>query len=136
MADSSIADAVRHQHSVGPAIGAGRINQRRDLRRWRKRRQAMAQHHVVEHRESDSGMGAVLGIVFVLLLVVAALFFALGGPGRFVGSGSGTPNQTNVNVPAQSQPQAQPNINVPRQIDVNVNQQQPNQQAPAPAGNR
>src|SRR5687768_6267775 len=93
----------------------------------------MAQHHVVEHRETDSGTGAVLGIVFVLLLVVAALFFALGGPGRFVGGG--TPNQTNVNVPAQSQPQpqTQPNINVPRQIDVNVNQQQPPQQAPAPA---
>jgi len=111
---------------------------------------------VVEHRETDSGAGAVLGIVFVLLLVVVALFFALGGPSRFV-SAPGTPNQTNINVPSQSQPQTQPQnpaINVPRQIDINVNQpaqqapanqqpapqapanQQPGQQAPAPAGNR
>jgi len=105
----------------------------------------MAEHHIVEHRDTSSSTGAMLGIAFVLLLVVVALFFAFGGPSRFVSSG--TPNQTNVNVPAQNQPQSQPqsgpNINVPRQIDVNVNQQPPpaqqpaqqqpaNQQAPAP----
>jgi len=94
----------------------------------------MAEHHIVEHRDSGVGSGAVLGIVLVVLLVALALFFALGGTGRFV-SGSGTPNQTNVNVPSQSQPKSGPNINVPRQVDVNVNQQ-PGQQAPAPAGNR
>lgn len=96
----------------------------------------MAEHRIVEHRDTTgSGTGAMLiGLAIVGLLVVVALFFAFGGPGRFVG-GPATPNQTNVNVPPQSQPQTAPNINVPRQIDVNVNQQapaqQPAQQAPA-----
>jgi len=89
----------------------------------------MAEHHIVEHRDTSSSTGAMLGIAFVLLLVVVALFFAFGGPSRFA-SGPGTPNQTNVNVPAQSQPQSGPNINVPRQIDVNVNQQPPPAQQP------
>lgn len=84
---------------------------------------------IVEHRDTSSSTGAVLGIIFVLLLVGVALFLALGGPSRF--AGSPTPNQTNVNVPSQSQPQSAPNVDVPRQIDVNVNQQ-PAQQAPAP----
>ena len=89
----------------------------------------MAEHQIVEHRDSGAGTGAILGIVFAALLVVIALFFFFGGPGRFAGN-AGTPSQTNVNAPAPSQPQSGPNINVPRQVDVNVNQQ------PAPSGNR
>lgn len=87
----------------------------------------MADHHVGETSERGVGIGVVLGIVLVLLVVVIALFFAFGGPTRFVG---GAPSQTNVNVPAQQQPQSGPNIQVPRQIDINVNQP-PAQQAPA-----
>jgi|SRR4051812_20393952 len=99
----------------------------------------MHDHTVVEHRDSGVGAGAVLGIVLVALIAVMALFFVLGGPGRFAGPTTQQPSNTNVNVPAQQPPQSQsaPNINVPRQIDVNVNQQ-PGQQAPAqqaPANN-
>jgi len=95
----------------------------------------MAEHHIVETRDSGAGTGMVLGILFAVLVVALALFFVFGGPGRFAGN-AGTPNQTNVNVPAQGQPQSGPNINVPRQVDVNVNQQ-PAPQAPAqPSGNR
>jgi flagellar basal body-associated protein FliL len=97
----------------------------------------MAEHQVVERSESGVGMGVMLGIVVVLLVAVIALFFAFGGPTRFMGS---APSQTNVNVPAQQapaaqqQPQSAPNVQVPRQIDVNVNQppaQQPPAQPPA-----
>jgi len=95
----------------------------------------VAEHHIVETRDSGSGTGVVLGILFGVLVVAIALFFVFGGAGRFTGN-SGTPNQTNVNVPAQSQPQTGPTVNVPRQDDVNETQQ-PAQQAPAqPSGNR
>jgi plastocyanin len=88
----------------------------------------MADHHVGETSERGIGIGVVLGIVLALLVVVIALFFAFGGPTRFVG---GAPSQTNINVPAQQlQPQSAPNVQAPRQIDVNVNQP-PAQQAPA-----
>jgi hypothetical protein len=94
----------------------------------------MAEHHVVETRDSGTGTGMVLGIALVLLVVVvAALFMILGGPGRFASGASGQPSQTNVNVPAQQQPSG-PNINVPRQVDVNVNNQNPAPQAPAQSG--
>jgi flagellar basal body-associated protein FliL len=92
----------------------------------------MADHTVVERRESGVGMGVVLGILVVLLVAVIALFFAFGGPTRFMGS---APSQTNVNVPAQQQapaqqqPQSGPNFQIPRQVDVNINQP-PAQQAP------
>jgi hypothetical protein len=75
----------------------------------------------------------VLGIVAVLLVLVVALFFMFGGPGRI--SGTAAPSQTNINAPAQSAPSAPnvsapqvnvpapsaPQINVPGQVDVNVN---------------
>jgi hypothetical protein len=91
----------------------------------------MAEHHVVETRDSGTSTGMVMGIVLVLMVVVA-LFMILGGPGRFASGTSGQPSQTNVNVPAQQQPSG-PNINVPRQVDVNVNQN-PAPQAPAQSG--
>lgn len=96
----------------------------------------MIERHVVDHSDEGVGTGMVLGIIFVLLAVVVALFFVFGGPSRFTSAPS-SPSQTNVNVP-QSQPQSGPNINIPRQVDVNVNppaqqpaQQQPAQQQPA-----
>jgi len=98
----------------------------------------MIERHVVDRSDGGVGTGMVLGVIFVLLAVVIALFFVFGGPSRFASS-NGAPSQTNVNVPAQgSQPQSGPNVNIPRQIDVNVNQQPQNQapaqqNAPAPA---
>ena len=81
----------------------------------------MAEHQIVEHTDSGTGTGMVLGIIVVLLAVVVALFFVFGGPGRFAG-GSTAPSQTNVNAPAGQQAPSGPNINVPPQVDVNVNQ--------------
>ncbi len=90
---------------------------------------------IVEHRnERGMGAGIMLGILAVGIVVIVALFFLFGGPGRFVGPGAS--GQTNVNVPAQSQPQTGPSINVPKQIDVNINQQPVAPAAPAqPAAN-
>jgi hypothetical protein len=67
-------------------------------------------HHdtvVVEDERSGSGMGAILGIIAVIVLLAAVWYFAL-GPGA--GSG-GTTNNTNTinnggNAPAVTQPAA------------------------------
>jgi hypothetical protein len=91
----------------------------------------MTDHVVVEHRDSGTNNGVMVGIIAVALIAIVGLFFVFGGPARFAGGQAQTPNNTtNVNVPAQSQqPPSGPNITIPKQIDVNINQ--PGQQAPA-----
>lgn len=57
-------------------------------------------HHdtvVVEDRDSGSGMGAILGIIGILVLLVAVWYFAL-GPGASPSTNNGT------DTPAASQP--------------------------------
>ena len=65
-------------------------------------------HHdtvVVDDRRSGSGMGAILGIIAILVLLAAVWYFAL-GPGS--GSTGTTTNTINNggNVPAATQPAA------------------------------
>src|SRR4051794_28558275 len=93
----------------------------------------MAEHTtIVEHRDSGTARGIMLGI-FAALTVAVAAFFIFGGAGRFTGTAA--PNQTNINVPAPNAPGQQmpagPKINIPPKIDVNLNQRPP--QAPAAA---
>jgi len=98
-----------------------------------ERKTKMTEHTTVvdDRRDSGMGKGLVLGMAATLLVAVVAMFFIVGGPGRFMGAAP--PSQTNVNVPAVNAPAqpvpAGPQINIPAKIDLNVNQQPP--QAPA-----
>ena len=56
---------------------------------------------VVDDRDSGSGMGAILGVLGIIVLLVAVWYFAL-GPGA--GSTGTTTNvDNNINPPAASQ---------------------------------
>jgi hypothetical protein len=61
---------------------------------------------VVVDRGSGSGMGAILGIIGIIVLLVAVWYFAL-GPGAAPSTTNNTNNNT-VNPPAVSLPPASP----------------------------
>ena len=61
---------------------------------------------VVVDRSSGSGMGAILGIIGIIVLLVAVWYFAL-GPGASPSTTTNTNNNT-VNPPAVSLPPASP----------------------------
>ena len=60
------------------------------------------EHHdtvVVDDRGSGSGMGAIIGIIAIVVLLVAVCYFAL-GPGSSPSGSTTNNNNTTINPPA------------------------------------
>jgi hypothetical protein len=58
---------------------------------------------VVEDR-GGSGMGAILGVLAIIILLVAVWYFALGPGGGSTTTNNNTTNNNGGNVPAATQP--------------------------------